>query len=107
MTALRDAFLSALIALGLFGPMVGLVTHNAAEGLDLVGRPIAVAVLVGLVFLGRLATVSWRNRPAMQAAATNPAYAERITRSGRFFAPLLLALAVALPFGGSRYYVDL
>ena len=52
MTALRDAFFSALVALGLFAPMVGLVTHNAADGLDLVGRPVAVVVLVALVFLG-------------------------------------------------------
>jgi len=107
MTALRDAFFSALVALGLFAPMVGLVTHNAADGLDLVGRPVAVVVLVALVFFGRLATLAWRGRTRKEAVAANRALAEGVTRAGKFVAPLLLILAFALPFTGSRYYIDL
>jgi branched-chain amino acid transport system permease protein len=107
MTALRDAFLSALVALGLFGPMVGLVTVSSEHGLFLQARPIAVAVVVGLVFLGRLATLSWRGRTRAEERKANRAFAERITRVGKYITPVLLLAALALPFSGSRYYVDL
>ncbi|HXT78907.1 MAG TPA: high-affinity branched-chain amino acid ABC transporter permease LivM [Acetobacteraceae bacterium] len=107
MSALRDAFLSAVVALGLFGPMVGLVADNAERGLTLRVRPIPVAVVVGLVFFGRLAALSLRSRRRSAAVASNRALAEIVTRAGKYVAPLLLVLAVALPFSGSRYYVDL
>src|SRR5208283_871916 len=107
MTALRDAFLSAAVALGLFGPMIGLVTVNGEHGLSLQSRPIATAVVVGLVFLGRLAMLSWSGRTRAEATRANRAFAERLTRAGKFVAPVLLFAAVALPLSGSRYYVDL
>jgi branched-chain amino acid transport system permease protein len=100
MTALRDAFLSALVALGLFAPLVGLVTTSGDHGLTLTARPIATAVVVGLVFFGRLLTLSWRGRSRREATAANRAFAERIT-------PVLLFAAIALPLTGSRYYIDL
>jgi branched-chain amino acid transport system permease protein len=103
MTALRDAFLSALIALGLFAPLVGLVTANGDHGLTLQARPIATAVVVGLVFFGRLLILSGSGRKQTRARAPNPTLA----RAGRFMAPLLVIAAVALPLSGSRYYVDL
>jgi branched-chain amino acid transport system permease protein len=105
--AVRDAFLSAVVALGLFAPLVGLVTTNGDHGLFLVVRPIATAVVVGLVFFGRLATLSWRTRSRREATQANRAFAERVARSGKYITPLLLVLAVALPFSGSRYYIDL
>ena len=46
-SALRDAFLSALVALGLFGPMIGLKTNAGDRGLFLTTRPLAVAIAVG------------------------------------------------------------
>lgn len=108
MTALRDAFLSALVALGLFAPMVGLVTTASERGLTLQVRPIAVAVMVGLVFFGRLLLLTMRNRRSRRSAvASNRALTERLTRGGKYAAPALAVLAVLLPFSGSRYYVDL
>ena len=65
--ALRDAGLSALVALGLFLPMVGLVTkqNQQGTGLTLGWRPLPVLVLVALVFAGRFALVLLRaRRPA-------------------------------------------
>jgi len=59
-TAFRDAFLSALVALGLFGAMIGLKTDSGATSLVLVGRPWAVLMAVGAVFAGRLALLGWR-----------------------------------------------
>ena len=104
--ALRDAFLSALVALGLFGPMVGLLTESGDRSLYLVGRPQAVAIAVALVFVGRLALLLLRGRKRAEYRA-NRRLAEALTRSGRFLTPLLLALAVALPFISGRYYIDL
>ncbi|MFO1028421.1 MAG: high-affinity branched-chain amino acid ABC transporter permease LivM [Acetobacteraceae bacterium] len=108
MSALRDAFLSALIALGLFVPLVGLVTTTTDRGLTLTVRPIATAVLVGLVFFGRLAFLTWRRRhTGREIVQSNRAFAEALSRAGRFVAPVLLLFAIAMPFFGSRYYVDL
>jgi branched-chain amino acid transport system permease protein len=107
-TALRDAFLSALIALGLFGPLVGLVTTSSDSGLSLQTRPIATAVVVGLVFIGRLAMLALRGHRSRNATVeSNRALAAFPTRAGKYLTPVLVVLAVALPFSRSRYYVDL
>ena len=103
-SAFRDAGLSALIALGLFAPLIGLVTENGDHGLGLRGRPIAVAVVVVLVFVGRfLMLTRSQNQPAARAAGTGTA----MQRAGKAVAPALLIFALMLPLGGSRYYVDL
>ena len=69
MSPLRDAGLSALVALGLFAPMVGLVAEAGPGGQLVIGtRPVACAVLVGLVFLGRLAMGFRRRRPGAAQA---------------------------------------
>jgi branched-chain amino acid transport system permease protein len=103
-TALRDAGLSALIALGLFAPLIGLVTENGEHGLMLRARPVALAVVVGLVFFGRLLMLTRGARIAVpNIVGPSPA----MRRAGGAVAPVLLLFAVLLPFGGSRYYVDL
>jgi branched-chain amino acid transport system permease protein len=103
-SAVRDAGLSALIALGLFAPLIGLVTENGDNGLQLRGRPIAVVVVVGLVFLGRLVLLTRASHVALpMVSAPSPA----MLRAGRALAPALLLFALLLPFGGSRYYIDL
>ncbi|MDR3535543.1 MAG: high-affinity branched-chain amino acid ABC transporter permease LivM [Acetobacteraceae bacterium] len=105
--ALRDAFLSAAVALGLFAPMVGLLTEPGEHGLMLAVRPVAVVVVVALVFFGRLAMNLRRSRSRREVVRENRRLAEAVTRAGRYITPLLLVAAVALPFSGSRYYVDL
>ena len=105
--ALRDAGLSALVALGLFGPMIGLVTETGAGPMTLRTRPWAVAIAVALVFFGRLALLAWKRRP--QAAPVAPG-AERLARLaafGKFLAPVLLVFAATLPLFGTRYVLDL
>jgi branched-chain amino acid transport system permease protein len=104
--ALRDAGLSALVALGLFGPMIGLKTEEGARSLYLVPRPYAVLIAMALVFAGRLAISLWRaRRPALPAAGPHPL----MLRAGRLVTPLLLLVAVGLPFipGVQRYHIDL
>ena len=104
--ALRDALVSAAIALGLFAPMVGLVLDSGDQGLVLRGRPIAVFVLVAMVFFGRLAMLLWANRPGKEARTLRRS---RVVPAGanKYAVPLLLGAALLLPLTGSRYYVDL
>ena len=103
--AFRDAGLSALIALGLFAPLIGLVTENGDNGLVLRARPVAVVVVVILVFLGRLLLLTRAAHVALPGVSRPPSAA--MQRAGRALAPALLVFALLLPFGGSRYYVDL
>ena len=107
MSALRDAFVSAVVALGLFGPLVGLVTTSGERGLSLTARPVATAVVVGLVFVGRLLILSWRGRTRREVGPANAALAKRVGHAGKYIAAVLLVAAIALPFTGSRYYIDL
>ncbi len=102
---LRDAGLSALLALGLFGIMLGLRTESAPGGLFLVSRPMLVMEVVAAVFLGRLAWLVWRGRPGA-AYAGNRSVAETLTRMGKFVAPALLLFAATLPFYAGRYAID-
>ena len=104
---LRDAGLSALVALGLFGPMIGLVTETGAGIMTLRTRPYAVAIAVALVFFGRLALLAWKARHRGMVVVPSAARAARLARIGTFLAPALLIFAFVLPFVGSRYLLDL
>ena len=104
--AFRDAGLSALVALGLFAPMVGLRTESNGGPLFLLPRPAIVAIIVAIVFAGRLALLTWRRRPG-RAYVQNRVLAERLTQAARLLAPALLALAIFLPAFAGRYEIDL
>ena len=102
---LRDAGLSALVAVGLFGPMIGLRTDSGPGGLFLVPRPVPLLIAVAAVFFGRLALLAWKGRrPA--AYQSNRRLAETLTRAGRYVTPLLLGVAVLLPLLAGRYAID-
>jgi branched-chain amino acid transport system permease protein len=107
MRSLRDAGLSALVALGLFGPMVGLQTTAGERGLSITTRPYIVAIIVGLVFVLRLAMLTWAGRTRREAVGANRRLAEAVTHAGRYLAPALLVFAVTMPFFAGRYYLDL
>ena len=105
-TALRDAGLSALVALGSFGAMVGLQSHVTNDGkLELTQRPEVVAVLVALVFAGRFGLVLWKARPR-SAAVVRKIAVPGGRGLGRFAAPVLLLLAATMPLYASRYMID-
>ncbi len=108
--ALRDAFLTALVALGLFAVIVGLPTEVDNGILVLVARPVRVAVIVAAVFAGRFLMSLWQSsRAAQERGGRRPArrFAETLTRAGRFVAPLLLVLAITLPLYSGRYVLDI
>jgi len=103
--ALKDAGLSALIALGIFGAMVGLPTVVGPGGkLSLDPQPWTVAIIVAVVFVGRLAMVLWqdnRKPPVKVKAAGHSKYTV-----ANVAGPLLLIVAVVLPMFGDRYLID-
>jgi branched-chain amino acid transport system permease protein len=118
LAALRDAAVATLVAFGLFAMMVGLRTDvGPAGGLFLRQRWEDVAILCGLVFLGRLLLSLWlshraaataaRAAPEVGAEPSRPAAA--LAAAGRLLAPAMLALALVLPFGPGigRYELDL
>ncbi len=107
--AFKDAAITALIAAGLFIPMVGLRTDvGPGGGLILRQRWGDVAILVGLAFVLRLALLAWRGLRG-EPKPPSTARAETIRRAGRLVAPVLLAFAVVLPLipGTGRYELDL
>lgn len=105
--ALRDAGLSALVALGLFGTMVGLKSNISLAGkLEVLFRPEAVAIIVAVVFFGRLLLVLWQqNRPKPATTRTEPSRV--LPFIGKLVAPLLLIIAAALPLISGRYTIDI
>ncbi len=104
--ALRDAFLSGLVTLGLFAAMIGLKTDVGPTSLVLVPRPWAVAIAAAVVFVGRLAILAWRGwRPA---GAPSPRRLVHLGgRAGRYVDPILLVFAIGLPGYAGRYWLDL
>ncbi|WP_408904342.1 high-affinity branched-chain amino acid ABC transporter permease LivM [Pararoseomonas sp. SCSIO 73927] len=101
--------MAALVSAVLFVPLVGLRTDvGPGSGLIIRTRWMDVAILVGLVFVGRLLLNLWQDhRPARTAPTARRT--ETLRRIGTFVAPLLLGFAVVLPFlpGTSRYVLDL
>jgi branched-chain amino acid transport system permease protein len=102
---LRDAGVSALVALGLFVAMIGLKLVPTDNGLMLLWRGWALLAIVAAVFVGRLLMLAWQVwRPA--GAPTPRLLAEGVRRSARWVAPLFLILALTLPLFSGRYVID-
>ena len=103
---LRDAALSALVAFGLFGPMIGLKTEVGVAAIELTYRPIAVLIAVALVFFGRLGLLAWKStRPV--AKATPGRLGDGLAYIGRYLTPIVLVLTITMPFYAERYWIDL
>jgi branched-chain amino acid transport system permease protein len=113
----KDAAIAAVVALALFGPLVGLRTEVTTGGLFLSQRWGDVAIAVAVVFVGRLLLnlfVFKTDRPVTQMFSGVGVSAETSGRIGAVLKPLLLGLALTLPFimmatapSQSRYIIDL
>ncbi len=118
--AVKDAILAGVIALGIFGPLVGLKSEqNMRNELVLTTRWGLVAIIVGIVIVGRflLTTVIWptlrarkmRDKPAPTAAqiARRSAIAKWFPSTSLVFLFLYPAIVVSLVgFQGSLKWVD-
>ncbi len=120
--ALKDALITGLITLGLLGPLIGFLTvvHDTGTGsaLGLAYRPVELAVMVGIVFAGRLLlnlTVWSPNR--VKPTRAGPSVAARTALAiAPALKPALLIFAITFPAiaafvsGGlspARYLIDL
>jgi len=106
--ALRDAGISALIAFGLFGLLLGTRLQTDYAQLLIVPRPVLLGSAIAVVFVGRFAMRLWADRFAARRGPARPArkLAESVTRFGRYLAPLLIVAAVTLPLYSGRGTLD-
>ncbi|MEZ5839521.1 MAG: high-affinity branched-chain amino acid ABC transporter permease LivM [Hyphomicrobiales bacterium] len=115
--SLKDAAIAGAIALGLFGPFIGLRTTADSGGLGINTRWGALAIAVGVVFLGRLLLnlFVWKtDDPITGRIARMMPTARAGGVLGKFFPPAMLAVAFLLPFitafifpQHNRYILDL
>ena len=110
--AIKDAVFSALIALGLFGVIMGLKTEQAAQGLVLEQHWERVLWAVGIVFVGRLALnlTIWRGPGVAKLEDLVPTGLKQYSGFvGTAIGAALILVALTLPFlpGTGRYHVDL
>ncbi|MBC8038897.1 MAG: high-affinity branched-chain amino acid ABC transporter permease LivM [Rhizobiales bacterium] len=106
----RDVLFTGILAFVILGPIVGLKTFAISGSLALEQRWGLVAVLALIVAAGRLAyhVLVW-NRPQKAPARVAGAPALPVRNLAKYIAPILLIVAIALPFipGVDRRIVDL
>ncbi|MHC5652941.1 high-affinity branched-chain amino acid ABC transporter permease LivM [Stappia sp.] len=116
--SLKDAAVGGLIALGLFGLLIGMRTKIDVGGLQIEYRWSTVAIAVLVVFVGRLLLnlFVWKSeRPLTGMLSALKPKPGAMSSVSHLVAPLLFLLAVVLPFllmyflgtRGSRQYLDL
>jgi branched-chain amino acid transport system permease protein len=109
--AFKNALVTALIALGLAAPMMGLVTVQVGGDLGLEPHWPRVAITVALVFVGRLILnlTIWRPGRVKKTVAISPKTEKLLSKAARWLAPAAVAFAVILPFlpGVGRGQIDL
>src|SRR6478752_3362097 len=100
--AWREAAITALIAFGMFLPLIGFNTvQNIHNELVLETRWPLLAALVGIITVGRfihaLLIAPWLQRRAMRPRQQNPVVAVWRARFGRWVIPFALGFAVVYP----------
>jgi branched-chain amino acid transport system permease protein len=100
--ALKDAVITALIAFGLFLPLIGFKTvQNMRNELELETRfPLLlsiVAVIVVARLVGLLVIEPWRERRALRPAVTSPRAAGFKSAFATYFAPFGLGFVAVYP----------
>jgi len=115
--AVRDAAVAAAVALVLAGPIIGLRTESAIGGLSLTQNWPTVAIIVAVVFFGRLLLNLTLWRPGSQALsgvgsiisrAGGKQLAALASSNTLYIGIVALILAFALPFlpFANRYIMD-
>ena len=112
MLVLKNAFVSAAVALGLFSLMVGVRTEAGPTGqLTYWTRFNELAGLVAMVFVGSIAVDLfrlWRGPRGTSVIMPKPVQLG-VAMAGRLLAPVLLVFTILLPviFYNQRYILDL
>jgi len=105
---IKDSLLVGGVALLLFGPFLGLQLGDGVAGnLTLSTRPELLAAAVGLTILGRFVMLLWHDTRGARVPGVRLTAA--VQKSGKYVAPLLLVIAIALPLipGIKNFYIDL
>jgi branched-chain amino acid transport system permease protein len=106
----KDVLFTTILAFLILGPIVGLKTVAVTGSLALQQRWGTVAILAGIVAAGRLAfhLLAW-NKPQVRPVRSAAAVAAPTVNLAKYLAPVLIVVAVALPFipGVDRRIVDL
>ncbi len=110
--ALKEGGVAAFIALVLAITVIGMRTVDQQGGLGIEFRPTAVAVAVGLVFVGRIVLVLWWRRSKPLDRTTRDKVMDRIGAEvlhySKYAGIALFGFAVTVPiiWSDNRYVVD-
>ncbi|MBL8894999.1 MAG: DUF3382 domain-containing protein, partial [Rhizobiales bacterium] len=108
---IKDTIITGIIALAIFGPILGLKTVSIGNSLTLQSRWPLVAALVAIVMVGRLLlNIFVWSRPQPKAGASVSAkIGTTLEPLGKYVGIILLVIAILLPFipGVDRRIVDL
>ncbi|CCG09588.1 high-affinity branched-chain amino acid ABC transporter permease LivM [Pararhodospirillum photometricum] len=110
---LKEVGLTALLAAFLFIPFVGLVADNQSGALHITQRWEVWAMAVGVVAVGRLVLMVWREHPSRRNATSGLTTLMRpaghfLRKNMTSIALIALVAAIAFPLSpfGNRYSVD-
>jgi branched-chain amino acid transport system permease protein len=109
---LKEAALTAFVALMLALPLGGLRTVDTTDGLGLEWRPLYVVVPVLVAFIGRLAVMlvwgRWRHPRGASSESLMDRMARGVSTYAVYIAPLGFLGAMVLPFlpFSNRYLID-
>jgi branched-chain amino acid transport system permease protein len=103
----KDAGSAGLLAFAIFAPFLGLRLHGTTNGLILGYRPELLAIAVALTIAARFLVLTYQARRVHAGRAAWRA--DKIARSGKFVAPILLICAALMPLipGIANFYIDL
>jgi branched-chain amino acid transport system permease protein len=97
--AVKDIAVTAILALAIFTPIVGLKTEAMQSGLVLVERWHWVLILVAITVAGRLLFKGYAaSKPAGTALVPNLGIGQALEPFGKYLGLTLLGLAIVLPF---------
>jgi branched-chain amino acid transport system permease protein len=102
--SIKDAVIAAIVALALFGPLVGLETTPLGAGLGVIPRWRDVAILVAIVFVGRLLLnlFVWKSSTPVTESFARFTGDEAVT--GRdWLQVLVVGVALVAVFFGAQY----
>jgi len=100
--SLRDAVIAAVVALALFAPLVGLQTTPLANGLGVLPRWGDVAVIVAVVFVGRLLLniFVWKSSTPVTESIARFFNEDEVRPRDWAAIAIIAAILVAIFFGG-------
>jgi branched-chain amino acid transport system permease protein len=105
---LKDSLVVGLVAFAIFAPFLGVqLVATDTGGLNVVPRPVLLAIAVALSALGRFLILIWQSRTTNEARSAR--VTAKVVSKGHYVGPVLLVAAVVMPMlpGIPNFYIDL